>query len=198
MNMASENEERIQRASAGDVHAVDELLAQHLPGLRSYVQRNIGSLVLAKESSSDVVQSVCREVLQDVAHFEYRGQAAFRTWLYQAALRKIIDRHRYYKADKRDLAREIAAPANASLSADDFVVMATSLHSPSADAIRHEEVARLERAFLELSPADQRIVRWVYVEGLSHAQVAERLGGSEVNSRKQLSRALARLSKHLA
>ncbi|MCC7010980.1 MAG: sigma-70 family RNA polymerase sigma factor [Planctomycetes bacterium] len=194
--MAREDDELIQRASGGDVVAVDELLERHLPGLRSYVKKNISPALLAKESSSDVVQSVCREVLQGMERFEYQGEAAFRSWLYQAALRKIIDRHRYYKAEKRDAGREMTRPS-ATMSEADFAVLASSMHSPSRDAVMQEEITRLERAFAKLSSGDQQVIRMVYIEGLSHAQVAERLGMTEVNSRKQLSRALARLSKQI-
>jgi DNA-directed RNA polymerase specialized sigma24 family protein len=35
------------------------------------------------------------------------------------------------------------------------------------------------------------------IEGLSHAQIAERLGISEANSRKMLSRALVRLANFM-
>ncbi len=186
-----------QRASSGDPQAVDALLQRHLPGLRTYVRRNIGPALLAKESSSDVVQSVCREVLADVGRFEYRGEAAFRTWLYQAALRKIIDRHRYYRAEKRDPAREVAGPSSATMTPEELAVLASSIHAPSREAMMNEEIERLERGFSKLAEGDRRVIKLVYVEGLSHVEVAERLGCSEVNSRKMLSRALARLSKQL-
>ena len=174
--------------------AVDELLERHLPGLRMYVRKNISPTLLAKESSADVVQSVCREVLQDVDRFEYQGEAAFRSWLYQAALRKLIDRHRYYNAEKRSIGREVA-PQKDDLSATDFARLASSMHSPSGEAIMHEQVAGLERAFSALSEEDRRIIRLIYIEGVTHAQAGEQLGCNEVNSRKLLSRALARLSK---
>ena len=196
--MADEAEDLVQRASAGDHVAIDVLLERHLPGLRNYVRRNINPGVLAKESSSDLVQSVCREVLQNVDRFEYQGEAAFRNWLYQAALRKIIDRQRYYKAEKRDQAREVApGGGDASLSADELAQIAVSLGTPSRDAMMREEVERLERGFATLSEGDRRIIRAIYLEGLTHAQVAERLECTEVASRKMLSRALARLSKRV-
>ena len=46
-----------------------------------------------------------------------------------------------------------------------------------------------------LAEADREIVRLAFVEGLTHAQLAERLDCTEVNSRKRLSRALARLAR---
>ena len=59
----------------------------------------------------------------------------------------------------------------------------------------HEQVAGLERAFAALSDEDRRIIRLIYIDGVTHAQAGEQLGCNEVNSRKLLSRALARLSK---
>jgi RNA polymerase sigma-70 factor (ECF subfamily) len=195
--MADDYQELMQRASHGDEVAVDALLERHLQGLRIYVKKNISPALLAKESSSDVVQSVCREVLQNVGNFEYQGEAAFRNWLYQAALRKIIDRQRYYKAEKRDAGREVAGVTSSTMSSAEFAILASSIQTPSRDAAMNEEIARLERGFNKLSGADQRVIRMIYIEGLSHAQVAEALGCTEVNSRKMLSRALARLSKQI-
>ena len=196
--MVDQSEDLLARAGNGDPAAFDVLLERHLPGLRLYVRRNISPTLLAKESSSDLVQSVCREVLQNARRFEYQGEAAFRSWLYQAALRKLIDRHRFYNAEKRDVAREAHLRGGDSLSGDDFARIASSIHSPSGDVMMREEVERLERGFAKLSEEDRRIVRLIYVEGLTHEQAARQLGCTEVASRKALSRALARLSKQLA
>ena len=191
--MTDESRELIQRASGGDVVAVDELLERHLPGLQKYVRARISPTLLQKESSSDVVQSVCRELLAGFDRFEYRGEAAFRNWLYQAALRKLVDHLHYHDAQKR----EGGSGQRTTLSAAELALLTTSLSSPSHAAIVREEAAALERAFAQLVESDQQIVRMVHIEGLSHAQVAERLGCTEVTSRKQLSRAMARLARHL-
>jgi RNA polymerase sigma-70 factor (ECF subfamily) len=188
--VTNESRELVQRASQGDVVAVDELLERHLPGLRKYVRQRISPALLAKESSSDVVQSVCREVLEGFEGFEYQGEGAFRNWLYQTAVRKLVDHLRYHQAQKRDV-QHVAPP---SLTSAEFAVLASSIRSPSGDAMLGEQIKALERGFARLGSAEQEILRLVYVEGLSHAQVSSRLGCTEVSSRKQLSRALARLA----
>lgn len=197
-DMSKDEQHLYERATKGDEVAVEELLERHLPGLRTYVRRNVSPGVLAKESSSDLVQSVCREVLQNVDLFQYQGEAAFRSWLYQAALRKLIDRQRYYKAEKRDTGRESPLEPGLDLSSEAACVLAASLAgSPSSEAIMHEEIQRLERGFAQLEASDRAIIHLVYVQGLTHAQVAAKLDCTEVASRKQLSRALARLSKRI-
>ena len=40
--------------------------------------------------------------------FEFRGDEAFRKWLFTQASRKLVDKHRYYTREKRDAAREVA------------------------------------------------------------------------------------------
>lgn len=196
--MTSADEDRIRRASRGDAAAMEELLATHLPGLEKYVRRHASPLVLAKESVSDLVQSVCREVLQDAGSFDYRGDLAFRAWLHQAALRKLMDRQRYYRAAKRDPACEREPAPRSGLSREELAALASSIDAPSGAAEYRDDLQRLDDALGELSEADRELVRLVFCEGLTHAQVAERLSITEVSSRKQLSRALARLSRRLA
>lgn len=187
-----EREDLPARAGAGDEPAVDALLDRHLPGLRRYVRARMGPELLALESGSDVVQSVCRELLSDLSSFEYRGDPAFRAWLQRAALRKLVDRQRRLGTLKRRPAGG-AVP----LSRPELALLADSVGSPSQEAARGEQVAALERAFARLARGDREVLRLIHVEGLTHAEAAERLGCSVESSRKQLSRALARLSRHL-
>jgi RNA polymerase sigma-70 factor (ECF subfamily) len=189
--VSDEVQDLIQRAGHGESVAVDALLERHLPGLRKYVRQRISPALLSKESTSDVVQSVCREVLQGAGSFEYRGEAAFRGWLYQTALRKLVDHLRHFESQKRDGA-QIAA---STLSSADFALIASALHSPSKDAMLREQVESLERGVTRLNSEDQLVLRLIYVEGLSHAAAARRLDCTEAASRKHLSRALARLAR---
>ena len=39
-------------------------------------------MLRAMESTSDIVQSVCREILQHKDRFQYPGEDGFRRWLY--------------------------------------------------------------------------------------------------------------------
>lgn len=193
--MGSEDASRlVQKASAGDPVAVDALLQRFLPGLEAYLRGNAGAGVLAKESGADLAQSVCREVLEGLAQgrMEYRGEREFKQWLYQAALFKLQNRWRYYAAERRDARRETGDAAES----DDPRVaeLLASLCTPSRDAIAREDLARVSDAFRRLPAPARDVILWTRIEGLSHREVAERLGVSEAHSRVLLSRALARLA----
>ena len=71
-------DESFARASRGDAAAIEQLIQEHLPGLRAFVRLNAGATLRAREAQSDLVQSVCREVLEGREGFEYRGDAAFK------------------------------------------------------------------------------------------------------------------------
>jgi len=181
----------VTRASAGDAPAVSALLERHLVGLRAYVRLQAGPAVRARESCSDLVQSVCREVLEGMEGFEYRGEAAFKKWLYKTALNKVIDRNRHWHQAKRDVDREaIMDDGPDAALAQAYRTVAT----PSRAAVAKEDLAKVEAAFDEL-PEDYRFVLVrSRVLGMSHREIAEELGRTEVATRQLLSRALARLT----
>lgn len=176
---------------------MEELLERHLEDLRSYVRKNMDAALAQHESCADLVQSVCREALQSRTDFEFRGEAAFRQWLLQMALHKLIDRRRFYRARKREGGR-IEPARGTAFDLDQLARLARTLGaSPSGEASLREELEVLARALERLSEPDQAIIRMIHLEGLTHADVAERIGCTAPQSRGRLFLALARLSAHL-
>ena len=178
--------ELVQKASRGDRPAIDELLRLHLPGLRAFIRLRASPLIRRCESESDLAQSVCREVLEQLDRFQYADDHGFRRWLYTTALRKILDRQDYYLAGKRDVRR---AAGDAALG-DVY----RSFSTPSRHAMRQEEIDAIELAFDRLDDAQREVITLAHVAGLSRAEIAEHLGKSEGAVRTMLSRALADLA----
>ncbi|MBK8180074.1 MAG: sigma-70 family RNA polymerase sigma factor [Planctomycetes bacterium] len=175
---------------------LESLLERHLAELESYVQKNMGAGLAQRESCEDLVQSICREVLQSRERFEFQGEAAFRKWLLQAALRKLIDRRRFYRARKRDqIARE--ADLSQEWQIAEIAKLVRTLGSPSGEAMLREDISRLAAGLDRLTDKDRGIIRMIHIDGLTHGDVAERLGCTESQSRGRLFLALARLSAHL-
>lgn len=171
----------------------EALLEQHLPRLRAFIRLRTNRAIRSRESHTDLVQSVCREVLQGADAFEYRGDAAFRKWLYTAALRKIVERDRSWRAQKRDVRREQAAPETPSSTDGDLFDAYATVSTPSVVLSRKENAAALEAAFDQLSEEHREVVTLAKVVGLSHAEIAEQTGRSEEASRQILRRALIKL-----
>lgn len=186
----------IHGALQGDPAAVSALIEKHLPGLRAYVRLRCGAAMRAKESTSDIVQSACRDVLENIERFRYRGEAGFRAWLYATAMRKIADRAEYWGAAKREAKREV--PLVIGQGSDQGVLdVYSSVCSPSQAAIGNEAAARLEAAFDTLAEDDREVIVLARVVGLTHTELAEHLGVSAGASRMRLFRALANLSEAL-
>ena len=82
----------VTRVQQGDRAAIDALLAYHLPRLHSWLRVRIGGGLGPRESTSDVVQSACREVLENLDRFHYEGEAGFRA-LEAAVLNQIASWH---------------------------------------------------------------------------------------------------------
>jgi RNA polymerase sigma factor (sigma-70 family) len=178
-------------------HAIESLLQRHLEDLRVYVRRNMDAELGQRESAADIVQSICREVLQSQAQYVHRGDAAFRQWLLQVALRKLIDRRRFYRARKRDAVKLEQPGSSTSFDLGDLARLAGSLKSPSGEAMLREELGRLAAALEQLGENDRAIIRMIHLDGMTHAEVGERIGCTEGQSRGRLFLALARLSAFL-
>jgi len=181
-------------ASSGAPGALDALFERHIPGLLAFVRARAGPLLLAREGSLDLVQSACREVLRDIPAAGYRDEAGGRHWLFLAAERKILDRARYHRRGKREAGAEISVSgAERELLRQGY----GRLETPSREAIGHEQAARLEAALQRLGEEHRSVILMARVVGLSHAQIAEALGKSEVAVRSLLHRATARLAIEL-
>jgi RNA polymerase sigma-70 factor, ECF subfamily len=167
-------------------------LPEFLPALRAYIRLNVPQDVRARESCSDLVQSVCRELIQHRREFDYRGPEAFRAWLFQWALHKIQDRAKFHRAEKRAAGREAGADPDHELAA-----LYASVGSPSACAIATENAALLERAFDQLDAEDRQVIGLCRIAGLSRQEAAEVMHKSAGAVRVHLSRALVRLGGEL-
>lgn len=183
-----------ERAMAGERAALEALLEHHLPDLRAFVRLRAGPLVRAQESNSDLVQSVCREVLEHAARFKHGTGNAFKHWLFTTALRKIMNRHDFYRAQKRDALRAVSMDATGTDRDAVLVKRYRSFSSPSRAAVVREEMERIEAAFEQLTEEQREVVSLAHIVGLSRQEIAEQIGKSEGAVRVILHRALVKLS----
>ena len=182
-------EELTVAASKGDASALSELLERMLPDLRAFVRLRAGRLVRRHDHESDIVQSVCREVLEHADRFQYASEDAFRRWLFTTTLRKLSNRRDSHLAARRQEGLNAMGATDQSALLDVYARVAT----PSRHVEAREECARIEAAMAELSDDERAIIVLTRVAQISRADIAAELGIGESAVRMRLHRALAKL-----
>lgn len=178
-------------AADGDHGALDQLLERHLPSVRAYVRCHMGPELRARESTSDVVQSVCRELLMHRDAFQHPDENGFQAWLFTTARRKIANRARDLLQQKRDARREVHDLTESAVGA--LGAAYSRISTPSGKAMVAEEVARLEEALHRLPDEQREVITLAHLAGLSRAQIGVHMQRSEEAVRALLHRAMARL-----
>lgn len=185
----------LRASRSGDLSALHALLQHHLPGLRAFVRVRMSPLLRARESAEDLVQSACCDLLTALDDFEYRGEEAFRGWLYTAVWHKVLNKERAAREQKRDARREVAIDGGSG-AAPLGEVYARTL-TPTQECLAKERVERLEAAFDGLPEHYREVVALSRFAKLSRQEIAARLGRSEDSVRNLLHRGLAELARLL-
>jgi RNA polymerase sigma-70 factor (ECF subfamily) len=172
-----------------DEAALQQLLVRNLPGLEAFVRLRMGAALRGLMTAPDLVQSVCREVLEDLGDFEFRGEGPFRHWLFVRAENKLREKHRYHHRDKRDRQKAVSLSEGTNA-----ITGYRTLLTPSKDLEVQETMRRVEAAFDQL-PEDYREAVTLYkLCELSYAEIAERMNRSEGAVRNLVYRGISRLA----
>ncbi|HEX5051570.1 MAG TPA: sigma-70 family RNA polymerase sigma factor [Planctomycetota bacterium] len=186
-----DSRELVGAASVGERPAIEELIRRFLPRLELFVRLQMGTALRTRETSADLVQSVCVDLLSHLEGFQYESEEKFVSWLFAAALNKVREKVRFHGRERRGGEREAAGMEVEQIDAAAGPGMVT----PSRIAMAREELERLEQAFLQLPPDYREVVVLSRIVGLPHAAIAAQLGRTEAATRKLLGRAVARLGE---
>lgn len=198
---ADDFERLLEQAAAGEPDAIQSLLERYLTGLRGFIRLRAGPLIREREEVSDLVQTVCVEVMKKMDRFQHGGETEFKHWLYATALRQVRNRVKYWRREKRSASRELSfdsktgGPGRSGMR--DLLDTYTTLTTPSRRLMSGEEVRRIEAAFDLLSDDHKRVITLARLVGLSHQEIAAKMGRSEEAVRALLHRALAALTELL-
>lgn len=151
------------------------------------VERHAGALARFVAASGE--RSEVDEVVQDTfvrafgAIDSFRGDSAFRTWLFTIARRLILDRRR---AERRS--RTVA-----SVEDGDAATQYDALDSMVAD----ESLARVRQAVNSLSPRQREVFTLRVEQGLSYRDIAGLTGGTEGAARVHYHNAMRAVKEFL-
>jgi RNA polymerase sigma-70 factor (ECF subfamily) len=174
--------ELLVRVGAGDEAAFAQLYDRFAPGLYSLILK----MVRDEKEAEDVLQEGFTHVWRRATTYDPKRSSAF-TWAVMVFRHKAIDRLRSRQRRERLTERAGGDP----LQAPD-----TDTRSAEAPAM-HEEVAMVRLA-LDQIPADQKqAVELAFFGGLTHEEIAVRLGTPLGTIKARIRRGLLRLRDFL-
>ena len=185
----------LERATAGDGAARDQLLQRYRRRLRRMVAFRFDPRLAARVDPSDVVQETLAEAAANLDRYLRERPLPFYPWLRQLAQRRLIDLHRrHVQARRRSVSRE-AGPTG--LPDHSAVALAERLFartpSPSARLRTQERRDRVRAALAALPEQDREVLVLRILEALPTRETAAVLGIGEVAVRSRQVRALDRL-----
>jgi len=183
-------------AKQGDESALNQLCSVYGERVRRIIRLRLDQKLRPKLDSVDVVQDALILALDGLKDFTYKNEGDFLRWLAKIAENKLRDILDKFHADRRDIHREIPFKEKGSGTDVGFIGAGEPARNttPSVIACRKEALDKLEQALDELKPEYKEIIVLKRIEGLSHAEIARRLGKNTGAVRMLLARAMAALA----
>ncbi|MGE3182960.1 MAG: RNA polymerase sigma factor [Phycisphaerae bacterium] len=165
--------ERYQRAIAGDIAELSELLREAAPQLRpQIVINNKWQSVLDVE---DVLQVTFVEAFLRIQSFDNVGDGAFLAWLRRIADNNLKDAIKGLERKKRPPPTAQAIHATGDSVVDLFALLGVTTTTPSRVIAKGEMQHSLDAALNELPPDYANVIRLYDLQGLAMAEIATRM-----------------------
>ena len=168
--------ELIRQWRGGDGTAATKLVERHAPALARFV---------AGEGEHDGVDEVVQDTFVRAfgAIDTFRGDSAFRTWLFTIARRLVLDRRRSERRSR----------VVASVEEGDAVTTFDALDTMVAD----ESMVRVRQAVAALSQKQREVFTLRLEQGLSYREIAELVGSTEGAARVHYHNAMRAVKEFL-
>ena len=172
----------------------DDFLERYRDYLHLLARLYLSPRLRSKLDPSDMVQETLLKASENQGQFRGQTDEQLAAWLRRILVNTMADALRAFGGPKRDVALEAALEESSSRIE---ALLGPTSSSPSAQAMRHEELACLAKALAQL-PDDQRTaVELHHVQDWSVAEIAEHCGRSEAAVAGLLRRGLKKLRELL-
>ena len=176
---------------AGDRKPLESILERHLPWICDQVRKRLTRLLRRKGDTIDYVQDAVIQFLRFAPRFTIANDAHFRAILLRIVTNSLLDKHDWFTARRREIARERPLPNHTVISLDPIH---GAVRTPSKSADRHEREAWIRLGLELLEPEDRDIIALRQWDGLTFPQIGERLGIPSNTARMRHNRAILRLT----
>jgi RNA polymerase sigma-70 factor (ECF subfamily) len=186
----------VRLAQEGDETALSQLCNVYGERVRRLIRLRLDQRLRPKLDSVDIVQDALILALGSLQDFTYKDEGDFLRWLSTIAENRLRDILDGFHADKRDVRKEIPFRKEGRSTAGGSIGAAGPVRdtTPSVILGKKEALDRLEKALDGLKPEYKEIIVLKKIEGLSHAEIAKRLGKNAGAVRMLLARAMAALT----
>jgi RNA polymerase sigma-70 factor (ECF subfamily) len=184
----------MQPTARDDLRSIED----HRDYLRLLVRLQLGARLQAKLDASDVVQQAILHAHERRDQFRGGTEGEWLAWLRAILANALATAVRRFDAQARDPGRERSLEAELERSSSRLEsLLAADQTSPSERAVRGEDLRRLAQALARLPDDQRRVVELHYLEGLTLAEVAGRIGRTRPAAVGLLFRGLKRLREML-
>jgi len=182
------------RLNIADQAALGKLFEEHGRRLLAQVRRRLDPALSARIDADDILNKAFLRAIQGWTGFQRSGMPAY-PWLQRLVWQTLCDEYDFHgKAIKRDYHKDVHYPDD---SADQLPrnlakVLAGPQTTPSEALERKQHEQHLAEVLALLRPAEQEILRLLYLDNLPLADVAQTLSITEGTARQRHRRALGR------
>jgi RNA polymerase sigma-70 factor, ECF subfamily len=170
------DDQLVDRARRGDTAAYSELVRRHHRKIFVLVYNMLGQ----REDAEDLVQDIFIKAYRALPQF--KGDAAFYTWVYRIALNRAIN----FRKQRARRAGSSLDDENEAIERDPAYLELTSRESPFRDLAITELHERLNKALARLSDKHRTVVVMHDIEGVPHEEIARILNCSPGTVRSRL------------
>jgi RNA polymerase sigma-70 factor (ECF subfamily) len=181
----------VDRFKSGDESAFNEMVSRH----RDRIYGMVHQLLRNHQDAEEVTQDAFIRAHRGLANF--RGDAAFSTWLYQIATNLARNRYWYWWRRKRDRSVSFDAPVGEDTDMTLADILPAEVDSPDEVTVNEEFVNRISKGMDRLSAGHREILVLRNVKNLSYEEIGTILGISVGTVKSRIARARESLRSKL-
>jgi len=176
----------------GKSKGLETLLGKHIHWIREKVRKRISPKLRKMVESTDIVQEAAMEFFQYGPRICISNDRQFRALLSRIIENNLCDKHAWFTARRRAMARQRPLLSDTMLDLD---APRGTIRTPSQDAIRNEREAWIQLGMELIDPKDREIIILRQWDRLAFAEVGKAINVNADAARMRYNRAVTRLGE---